>query len=156
MMGIIRTVVLGVLGFTGLALLGLAIAARVIRPPTNLGVSNGQLAPCPTTPNCVTSQGDNPEQAIAPLSFTGSAVEAQERLRSIVTAMERSQIVTEEPGYLQVVFRSRVFGFPDDVEFLIVPDRQIVQVRAAARLGWSDLGVNRARVEAIREAFQEE
>ncbi len=113
--------------------------------PDNLGVKNGKLASCPGTPNCVSSQSDDPKFKIEPLA---SATIAQ--VKSIVTGMERSNIVEEKEDYLYAEFTSKLMGYVDDVEFYADKDANVIQVRSASRLGKSDLGVNRQRVEEIR------
>jgi uncharacterized protein (DUF1499 family) len=110
--------------------------------PGNLGLTNGALAACPATPNCVSSQSADPAHQIAPLVGDLAAIKA------IVVALPGSEIVTDEPGYLYAQFTSKLMGFVDDVEFAVIGDR--VEVRSASRLGESDLGVNAKRVEAIR------
>jgi uncharacterized protein (DUF1499 family) len=121
------------------------------RRPTNLGVTNGRLAPCKRSPNCVSSQADpaDREHYIAPIAFKGAAVESMVAAKRAVESMERSRIIREERGYLYAEFRSKLLGYVDDVEFFF--DGAIVQVRSASRLGRRDFGVNRARVEKIRE-----
>jgi uncharacterized protein (DUF1499 family) len=110
--------------------------------PTNLGVTNGQLAACPATPNCVSSQSADPAHQIAPLVGDLAAIKA------IVAALPGSEIITDEANYLYAEFTSNLMGFVDDVEFAVVGER--IEVRSASRLGESDLGVNAKRVEAIR------
>ncbi|HEY9596037.1 MAG TPA: DUF1499 domain-containing protein, partial [Cyanophyceae cyanobacterium] len=44
-------------------------------------------------------------------------------------------------------------GFVDDVEFFLDDNANVIQVRSASRLGESDLGVNRKRIETIRAEF---
>jgi uncharacterized protein (DUF1499 family) len=124
--------------------------------PTNLGIKDGKLAACPKSPNCVCSQAPeaDTEHWIAPLTYTGSAAEALAKLKSIVESMERTAIITETPDYLYAEFTSALMGFVDDVEFYLEPGTQTVQVRSASRLGQSDLGVNRNRIEAIRNQFE--
>jgi uncharacterized protein (DUF1499 family) len=138
-----------------LAIIGTVIAARIVGPPQQLGVRGGMLTPCPETPNCVATQGANPEQQMEPIPYDSSAEEAQERLRRIVSGMERSTILEERPGYLHVLFRSPTMGFPDDVEFLFDTEAQVIHFRAAARMGQSDMGANRARMEQISAAFRD-
>jgi uncharacterized protein (DUF1499 family) len=46
-------------------------------------------------------------------------------------------------------------GFVDDVEFFLDEGANVIHVRSASRLGQSDLGVNRKRVETIRAKFNE-
>jgi len=67
--------------------------------------------------------------------------------------LERVAIVVEKPGYLHAEFTSRLMGYVDDVEFLLDEKAALIQVRSASRLGSSDFGVNRKRVEAIRAAL---
>ena len=113
--------------------------------PNNLGVKDGNLAPCPGTPNCVSSQSDNPQFKVEPLATT-SIVE----IKKIVEAMERTKIVEETDNYLYAEFTSKLMGYVDDVEFYLDSNNNVVHVRSASRLGKSDLGVNRKRVEEIR------
>jgi uncharacterized protein (DUF1499 family) len=121
--------------------------------PTNLGFKDGQLTPCPNTPNCVCSSNSDQEHGIAEISFSGRMDNAMEALKQVINRSERTQIVVQSHDYLHVEFTSKLMGFVDDVEFYIQQGR--IQVRSASRLGKSDLGVNRARIEAIRTQLQE-
>jgi uncharacterized protein (DUF1499 family) len=120
--------------------------------PTTLGVQNGQLAACPTSPNCVSSQSSasDVEHSIAPIAYTGTASEAIAKLKSVVQAQERAKIVESTNDYLYAEFASKLMGFVDDVEFYADDSAKVLHVRSASRLGQSDLGVNRKRVEDIR------
>lgn len=115
--------------------------------PDNLGVNDGQLAACPSSPNCVSSQAPaaDSEHAIAPLPFV-----TIDKIREVVEGMERATVVEADENYLYAEFRSQLMGFVDDVEFYRDAANQTLHVRSASRLGQSDLGVNRKRVEAIR------
>lgn len=123
--------------------------------PNNIGVKEGSLASCPNSPNCVVSQGEeDAEHAIAPLSYTGSPAEAMTALRQVVESQQGSDIMQQTDDYLYAEFTSKLMGFVDDVEFYFPASAPgIIHVRSAARLGQSDLGVNRKRIEAIRAAF---
>ncbi len=116
--------------------------------PTNLGVQNGRLAACPGTPNCVNSQSTEPGSQIAALKFQGDNPIAQ--IKAAVLAQPGSAIISETDNYLYAEFTSSLMGFVDDVEFYVDSADKTVQVRSASRLGESDLGVNRKRIEAIR------
>jgi uncharacterized protein (DUF1499 family) len=120
--------------------------------PTTLGVQNGQLAACPTSPNCVSSQSpaSDAEHSIAPIAYTGTASEAIAKLKSVVQAQERAKIVESTNDYLYAEFASKLMGFVDDVEFYADDSAKVIHVRSASRLGQSDLGVNRKRVEELR------
>lgn len=115
--------------------------------------ATGQFAPCPDSPNCVSTQATDQEHGIAPYTFSGSPAEAMTGLLAIVNAMPRTTIVTQTDDYLHVEFRSRIFRFVDDVEFFVDDASKTVQFRSAARVGHSDLGVNRKRMEEIRTRF---
>jgi uncharacterized protein (DUF1499 family) len=113
------------------------------------------LKPCPASPNCVSSVAEEDDtHRVAPLSWAGDLAEAKARLRHAVQAAGHATIVVEEDRYWRVEFRSRVFRFVDDVEFLFDPATRLIHVRSASRVGRSDLGVNRKRVEKIRALFQ--
>jgi uncharacterized protein (DUF1499 family) len=117
------------------------------RRPDNLGMTNGRLAPCRRTPNCVSSQADpsDREHYIAPIAFRGDAMAA---VRRVVAAMSRATVIAERENYLYAEFRSKLLGYVDDVEFFY--DGAAIQVRSASRLGRRDFGVNRKRVEQLR------
>jgi uncharacterized protein (DUF1499 family) len=122
--------------------------------PANLGVTDGKLAPCPSSPNCVCSYtpDTDKEHSIAPIACKspGTAIAT---LKSIIQGMERTEIIHESGDYLRAEFTSGLMGYVDDVEFYINAGTSVVNVRSASRLGKSDLGVNRQRVEAIRAQF---
>ncbi len=113
--------------------------------PNNLGVKDGKLAPCPGSPNCVSSQSEDPQFNIDPLPPITIA-----DLKTIVANMERTTIIEETDNYLYAEFKSKLMGYVDDVEFYLDSDANVIQVRSASRLGKSDLGVNRKRIEEIR------
>ncbi len=145
---------LGLLG--GLIILGvvtLAIAARVVGKPAELGVVAGRLAPCPDMPNCVSTQSGDPEKRLDPLVYRGSTEAARRRLRDIVSDLPRSTLIEQRPDYLHFLFRSPTFGFPDDVEFYFDEPAGLIHFRAAARMGQSDMGANRSRMEMISTMF---
>ncbi|HWI39925.1 MAG TPA: DUF1499 domain-containing protein [Verrucomicrobiae bacterium] len=108
------------------------------------------LTPCPSSPNCVSTEGEGPEPAIP---FTGPAAAAQERLRRAILQVPRSEIVKEEQGFIAARFRSAVFGFVDEAEFLVDEARGEIAFRSGARTGWYDFGVNRQRMLTIRSYF---
>jgi uncharacterized protein (DUF1499 family) len=78
---------------------------------------------------------------------------AWEAARSAVLSLPRTQIVSESKGYLHAECRSGVFGFVDDLELHLRPQSDSIAVRSASRLGYSDFGVNRKRVESLRAAL---
>jgi uncharacterized protein (DUF1499 family) len=123
--------------------------------PSNLGVKAGSLAGCPATPNCVVSQGGDDEHAIAPILYTTDRATARQQLTDILGVVPRTKIVEQSDDYILAESESRLMGFVDDTEFYLPQDEKVIHARAAARLGESDLGVNRRRIEQIRLAFQD-
>ncbi len=144
----------------GLAVVLLAVAVLVAgraglfagSRPSALGVGDGQLMPCPPTPNCVASQADSAdaEHYVPPIAFRTDPASAWAVLLDAVRATRGAEIVTERSGYLHAQFSSRVLGFVDDVEFQLNAGAKRIHVRSASRLGRGDFGANRARIEAIR------
>jgi uncharacterized protein (DUF1499 family) len=120
--------------------------------PSNLSVQNGQLAVCPNTPNCVSSQASaaDTEHSVAPIAFVGEGKAAIAKLKSIIEGSERTKIIQADDNYLYAEFASKLMGFVDDVEFHADDSAKVIHVRSASRLGQSDLGVNRKRVEELR------
>jgi uncharacterized protein (DUF1499 family) len=118
-----------------------------------LGVSEGRLAPCPTSPNCVSSQADQEGKLIEPFRYDGDRQAAKTKLLSVITGFPRTRVETDDGRYLHVVFTTRLLRFKDDVEFYFAEDEPVIHVRSASRVGYSDLGTNRRRVEALRKAF---
>ena len=119
--------------------------------PKNLGAVNGRLTACPASPNCVSSQAEDEQHRIAPLVFRSDPDAALQRLKQLLAKRRDTRIVEERGGYLRVEFHTALFT--DDGEFLLEPGRNTVQVRSASRLGHSDLGKNRSRMEEIRREF---
>lgn len=137
------------LGLIGVAVFGCRMHAPQFIPPTH-----GTLPPCPASPNCVCSQDPDPDHQIAPLRFSGPPQEAWNRLKQVVAAQPRTRIVEEHPGYLRVEFTTRLMRFVDDVECLMDAPASQIHVRSASRVGYSDLGANRKRVETLRAAME--
>lgn len=124
--------------------------------PTSLGANNGQLQPCPDTPNCVSTQAaqSDTEHFIAPVPYTGETDFMMTQILKVVSAMPRATVIKQEGNYLHVEFRSQVFRFVDDVEFYLDDTTKLIHFRSAARLGQSDMGVNRKRMTEITEKLK--
>jgi uncharacterized protein (DUF1499 family) len=131
-------------------LIGLSACAGT--PPTDLGVSNGQLTPCPSSPNCVSSQAvvDDERHFIDALAYSREKEDIFNALVKEIQAQQRTKITRLEGNYIRAEFSSAVFGFVDDVEFYF-PEESLIHVRSASRKGKSDFGANRKRIELIRE-----
>ena len=142
---------LALLALYGLSLLAFALISR---RPDNLGVDEVRLAPCPPSPNCVSTQSDDAEHGMAPLPYEGTAAEARQRLLAILKEMPRTRLIEAMPTYIYAEFRTFTFRFVDDVEFYIDEAANVIHYRSASRLGYSDMGLNRRRMEEIRRRFE--
>jgi uncharacterized protein (DUF1499 family) len=123
------------------------------KPPANLGIANSKLAPCPDSPNCLSSDAHDSEHKTPPFQIAGASSDAWAAAREIVAALPRTRIVNETPDYLHAECRSGVFRFVDDLELHLRPADEIIAVRSASRVGHSDFGVNQRRIKAIRAAL---
>ena len=159
-----RWMTVGLAAAVGLPLLLLAAGQAgwlAGRMPDDLGVRDGQLKAPSRTDNCVSSQADlwpglahRDAVRIEPLALqTGDGPATIARLRALAEGWPGARVVTAQPDYLHVTFRTRWLGFVDDAEFWFDPAHQVVQLRSASRLGKLDFGVNRRRVEQIRAAL---
>lgn len=117
--------------------------------------SQRHLAPCPDKPNCVCSEARDPRHAIAPLELRGDPGDAWTAIRALIAELPRTRIISSDEGYLHAEFRTRLFRFVDDLELLLDTDAAQVAVRSASRVGHSDLGTNRKRVETLRGMLAE-
>jgi uncharacterized protein (DUF1499 family) len=132
----------------------LAVRSAMAKRPDNLGVHDGRLADCPKSPNCVCTQCTDTQHQIAPIPFEGPAPEAIQRIKAALATIPRIKVITQTPDYIHAEATSLLFRFVDDVEFFMDTNAKLIHFRSASRTGYSDLGVNRSRMEKIRQAFQ--
>jgi uncharacterized protein (DUF1499 family) len=118
--------------------------------PVNLGIKEGRLSPCSSTPNCVSSDANDTAHAIQAFQLVAPPVDAWRALRATLESLPRSKIITVSEDYIHAECSSAVFGFVDDLELHLRPSQNSIAVRSASRLGHSDFGVNRKRVENLR------
>lgn len=146
----------GMLGVVGALFILSRLDVFAGKRPSNLGVTDGRLAPCPDSPNCVSTQApsSDEEHHMASIPYEGSRDAAKEKLLTVISAQPRTEIVENRPDYLYVVFRTPVLRFADDVEFYFDEATQQIHFRSASRLGYSDMGLNRRRMEKIQTALE--
>jgi uncharacterized protein (DUF1499 family) len=144
------------LGMMSLIAIYFTILSVTSARPDDLGLGpDGMLAPCSEKPNSVSSQATDPAHSLPPYTFTDQPAAAWQRLKEIVTMDPAATIIQENDHYLYAEFRSAIFRFVDDVEWKLDPAKHEIHFRSASRAGYSDLGVNRARMETIRRKFAE-
>lgn len=121
--------------------------------PSNLGLHNGSFTPCPDSPNCVSSDEKRDSHFVEPIKFSMSANEAFKYSIEYFSSSSNFKITVEKANYLRVEDTSMIMGFVDDIELNVRPDGNIIAIRSASRVGHSDFGVNRERVERFRLEF---
>lgn len=124
--------------------------------PTNLGIHEGEFSACPSSPNCVSSDANDEAHKVAAFQFSIAGTDAWQAAKQAVLSLPRTSIITETTDYLHAECSSAVFGFVDDLELHLRPADGIIAVRSASRLGHSDFGVNRKRVEQLRNRLSKQ
>ena len=109
-----------------------------------------ELGQCPSSPNCVSSADSGDSHYIAPITINGDPGEAWQALTDILTADRNIEITASAEHYLRAEATTRILRFTDDVEFLLKGEERRIDMRSASRVGYSDLGKNRRRLEGIR------
>ena len=159
-MQILKWLLYGTIALVVLVLLAAQLGAFSGHAPGNLGPRDGKLAPPAKTPNSVSSQAglwpQHPMQEdarIAPLALKGNGPATLAQIKRVVESMPGARVIESRDDYLYVQFSTRLMKFVDDAEFWFDPASGVVHVRSASRVGRSDFGVNRERIEAIRQAL---
>jgi len=147
-----RWAVLLIAGVFGVCLTGY-LAACCSSPPKALGLKDGRLWPCPDSPNCVGSEDPKPDRRVEPLRYQGELSSARDRLRRALATLPRTRIVEDREDYLRAECTSAVFRFTDDLEARFDDAQKTIHLRSASRVGHSDLGANRERIERLRAAW---
>ncbi|MCB9076301.1 MAG: DUF1499 domain-containing protein [Anaerolineaceae bacterium] len=123
--------------------------------PNTIGLIAGRLAPCPASPNCVSTQADDVEHHLDPIPYTLSLTETRTVLLEIVWSLPRTDVLSITPNYIHAISQTLVFGFLDDTEIYIDDEAKLIHLRTAARLGYGDRGLNRRRAEKIVAKFKD-
>ncbi|WP_198135870.1 DUF1499 domain-containing protein [Pontibacillus chungwhensis] len=122
---------------------------------SKLGVQDGKLAACPSSPNCVSTQAEDASKKMEPLPFKQTREETKAKLKTILEEYGRVSIEEEREDYIHATFKTKILRFTDDVEFYLDESAKVVHFRSASRIGYSDLGKNRSRMEEIRELYNQ-
>ena len=118
-------------------------------------LENSMFAPCPDSPNCVSSDARDARHSIEPFVGRPAQSDIWPKIRAAVLTLPRTKLVGEKKDYLHVECRSAVLGFVDDLEIQWRPGENLLAVRSASRRGYYDFGVNRRRIETLRGLLQE-
>jgi uncharacterized protein (DUF1499 family) len=134
----------------------LGLIAMTLSTTSQAADSSLKLAPCPNTPNCVSSQalaGSN--HYIAPFIIKGKAEDAWAAFQQALAGRKRTVITEASSDALHAEATSLIFRFVDDIDAVLDADMKLIHIRSASRVGYSDLGVNRRRIEALRQQLRQ-
>lgn len=144
----------------GLSLIGIffcvaLFASCASTPPSELMTDNNQLTPCSSAPHCVSSQATaDSSKHVKPLAFAGTTADAaRQALLKTLYAQSNATVEKADERFIHATFKSTL-GFVDDVTFIVQANDGIIDVKSSSRIGYYDFGVNRKRVERLREAFE--
>ena len=112
----------------------------------HIGIKDGALHPCPSSPNCVSSLATDKEHGMPPIIWSGDTSKAIQVVVEIMKKQPRCEVITISDTYIHATFKSKVFRFTDDVEFHFPSGKAVIHFRSASRKGYSDMGVNRKRM----------
>jgi len=119
--------------------------------PQDLGLYDGAFSPCPSSPNCISSEAKNNNQYINFFTININHGNSWQAIHDTVSALKKTKIITFDNNYLHAESASNFFGFVDDIQLHLRKNGQFVAIKSAARLGHSDFGVNRKRIEHLRQ-----
>jgi uncharacterized protein (DUF1499 family) len=137
-------------------LIALFVIAQNSKSGNAPGLANGILQDCPSKPNCLCSENKkDTEHYIEPISFNPTTSNNLiQTLENIITEL-KGEIKSSDNQYLSATFSSPFMGFVDDVEFRIDPIKKLIHMRSASRVGHSDMGANKKRMELVKKLFNE-
>ncbi|TCP20958.1 uncharacterized protein (DUF1499 family) [Scopulibacillus darangshiensis] len=119
-----------------------------------LGLQDGQLAPCPKTPNCVSTEHHDLNRKMLPMSYQNMSIdEAKKILLEVIHSMPRVEIKEQSDDYIHVVYRTLVFEFFHDAEFHFDSADKHIHYRSATRVGFADFGSNKRWLQSIYARF---
>ncbi len=136
------------------SLLFLFVSCQAPRPK-HLGLKEGKLSQCPESPNCINTHFEtDKDHYMEPLKYQIAKEEAQQRILRILKNTPRTEIITSNDNYIHAEFTSSIFKFVDDVEFNF-SEESLIHYKSASRVGHSDLGANRKRMNELIFRFNQ-
>jgi len=143
-------IVIGLLSIGLLAYIVMAVLSQ--KQPDSLGLQNGMLKACPSSPNCVCSESHTQSDAQHFIEPIAGNAQTWAKLKQVMTK-QGGLIHTETSDYMHITFSTPIFRYIDDVECRFDKANDFIYIRSASRIGKSDFGVNRKRIERLKEAL---
>ncbi len=121
----------------------------------NSFAQNKMLKACPDSPNCVSSLA-NGSHAIEPFILAANPMEGWQKVISTLSKMERIKVIHSSEETIHAEATSLIFRFVDDIDLVFNKEEKRIDIRSASRIGYSDFGANRKRLEQLRSLLQKE
>ena len=107
--------------------------------PSSSFASHVDLKPCIEVAHCVREEWE-----------VNNIEEPFEEIKSIIENSPRIEIVEINGDYLHAEATSKWMKYVDDLEVSFLPESNILLIRSESRVGESDLGVNKKRVDLLK------
>ena len=121
--------------------------------PNDIGIVNGELAPLPKSPNCVSSYAIDSEKYVEPLPFVGDFEASKAKLLEVMARYGEMEIISDKGTYMHIVFTTGKMKYHDDIELLFDLTLNKINYRSASRIGYSDMGLNKERYSEIKKNY---
>lgn len=142
-------IVLGVLIVVGF----IVLYRQNLTPNIELGVKEGMFTEIPESPNAVSTQTSQTDKLVEPIAFIGTLEESKEAFKKALTEYSGIKIIEETDFYLYAVATTSLMRYKDDIELYFDQDSQLIHYRSASRVGYSDMGLNKTRYEALKKLY---
>ena len=107
--------------------------------PSKTYASHIELQPCIQVSHCVRE-----ELEVKNIS------DPFEEIKQIIENTPRTKIVENDGDYLHAEVTSRIMKYVDDLEVSYIPENNKIVIRSESRVGEGDFGVNKKRVDTIK------
>ena len=132
----------------------IVMTAKNMKTP-ELGVENGLFKPLSSKPNGVSTQAKDEDKLVEPLPFSGDLESTKTLIIEVCKSYGEVKIIKEERNYIHIVFTTGKMKYKDDAEFYLDEKNQLVHYRSESRIGYSDMGLNRDRYDALASSYNE-
>lgn len=145
----------------GISIVGLVVlmaASRIMlqnsKPQVALGIDKGRFHELSSKPNCVSTQTSQEEKRIDPMPFKSSLEASKEAVKKALDAYGSIVIQEETNDYIYAIATTGLMKYHDDIEVYFDESKGQVHYQSSSRAGYSDMGLNRKRFEAISSVYK--
>lgn len=139
-----------VIGLVARVAIGYFSAGLIATGLVKTDASDAALSGCDDLQNCTASTATGKRNRIDPLEYDVPASEVIEKFSALIKSQPGTNIIVQDANYLHATFKTALLGYTDDLELLLDQNTGVLNIRSASRIGKSDLGANRKRIESLR------